>query len=137
MIRADYVTDQLKKDLGDIPVAKACLDVVKYIVSTSGDIKLSLTYAHLADIMSVPRDSGMISVVANLLSAHQFNVLSPELFYLSNSGPVPLDDEALEYLRTTGQLADPDTGELVEDPQSHLVPLFRADPAWLKAEASE
>lgn len=131
MQRLEHLLTAIENDLGGNEAAKACSVLVKYIASRKHNADLILSFGNIAEILSARSDSEVLYTTIAILSNERVGVLKPEIHLLTDEGVEPIPADLLEAYFEKGELADPNTGELLENPDSHIVPLFHASPDWL------
>jgi hypothetical protein len=132
--------DDLKREVQegwpDIPAAPLALGLIDFMGRLSDQELRMLTIPRLLEAVGRSQiDQEFLAALAILVSS-TVHVLDAKAFLCEEAGSeVHVDAEELATARQLGSLEHPETGELIEDFESRLIPYFESSSRFLEARA--
>lgn len=133
--------DQLRLDLiaswGGKPAGELCLKLFERLAATPiGDLEM-LTYPTLARILERPKVDHEVVIAVGILVTSSLHALEARALLIDDDQEYELDASQVAHAERTGELLHPESGELVEDFDSKLMPFFVPTTRFLKALRAE
>jgi hypothetical protein len=134
MKRADAIVAAIYARWLEQEAAAICDALIKHIMAAPEERTQMLTYSDLAGVAHVSPDSHELKKALAILA--RYAAVEAGFVFFGEEGDhyYLAKDEAAEFL-TTGNLAHPATGELVETPGTRVCPYFKGRRAFLREEA--
>lgn len=118
----------------DIPAASLALQIIEFMDQHSNQELRMLTIPTLLKAVAREKvDQEFLAALAILVSS-TVHVLDAKAFlYVEDEASVHVNAEELAAARRHGSLEHPETGELIEDFESKLIPYFESSSRFLEA----
>lgn len=134
MKRYEAIENAIAKRWGKDPAVQICCAILDYVVSKPQETSVMLTYGDFGKLTGSTYDQEELQrAIAILVS--RFRALDMRLvFFDEDDEPHYLDEEEQSDFIETGELAHPDSGDLVPDAKERIFPYYLAAPQALLEE---
>lgn len=134
--------DDLKHEVAegwpDIPAAAFALGIIDFMGQLDDQELRMLTIPTLLQAAGRDEISQEFLAALAILAGSSVHVLDAKAFYSEEDDEeFHVDAAELATARHTGSLEHPDTGELIEDFESKLIPYFESSERFLKARTDD
>jgi hypothetical protein len=107
------------------PISEPLASVVSFLIGRPNGDSLTFTYAALSQAAELyGEDSRFVAVLSVLVSSPRLHLLNVHYFLDDGESEIDLRDEDVAQAQSTGQLAHPSTGELIENYERLIYPYF-------------
>lgn len=136
MNQLDDLKTELIEKWSDDPAGELCLALVDFLRAQPEEHLRMLTYYSIGRILErEPLDENVLRAVTILVSTKVHALERRFLFIDDEKQEYELDNEEIEEVQRTGNLVHPETGDVVEDFESKLVPFFVPSDSFLRMKA--
>ena len=132
--------DDLKREVAqgwpEIPAASLALGIIEFMGGLDDQELRMLTIPRLLEAVGRSQVNQEFLAALAILVSSTVHALDAKAFLFEKEGlEVHVDAQELATARRTGSLEHPETGELIEDFESRLIPYFESSERFLEARA--
>lgn len=121
----DDIRSEVIKRWADQPASKLCLEIVDYIAKTPRDRLDFMTYRTFLNILGKTTvDDDLLTALTILTSSKIAALDAHAMFVDENDNEHEVEPEELFDAINKGTFVHPDTGQLVEDFSSRIIPFY-------------
>jgi hypothetical protein len=116
-------------------VVELCSKILDFMASTPPERLRMLTFRSFANATHRAKIDTDLLTAIQILSSSRLAVLDVKALYVGDDvdeAGLLLSDEEFAHAQKTGELAHPETGELVEDAGAHILPFFVPSASFLE-----
>lgn len=130
--------EDIKREVEEVwqetPATRLSLQIIDYMLAIPDQELRMLTVPSLLAATGHDEPDTDFFVALAILSSSRIHLLDAKAFYCEKNGEeVHLDARQLSDARRTGTLENPETGELIDDYESRLIPYFESSEVFLRA----
>lgn len=125
MVSKKSVVAKIRKDWGVSPQSEICTSVLTYVTSTSMPLS-HVTYGSIREVVGKHFSDQDIFSSLEYLCGDSVHLLEIGFELIEDENYIPVDIQAIQNARKTGELIHPDTGESIAEYEKKIYVYFQA-----------
>lgn len=136
MKRFEAIERSILSRWGNMPAVNICRAILEHAASKPTVDRLMLTYGDLYKLIGLRYDAEELQQAITIL-VNRFNALEMRMLFVDDhQKEFYLEDEEQSDFLETGELAHPESGQTVINPEDHVFPYYVAFPPDLLEEVA-
>ncbi len=119
------IIDQIHEDWGTKPQSKICVAILEYLLRINNNGSFHITYGSLKKAVGIVLDDKDLLMAVQYLCGDKIHLLEAKFELIDNEINIDISNSALKEARETGELVNPENGELVSDFEDKVVMYFQ------------
>ena len=114
-IDKQQIIEQIHQDWLQLPQSQICIAILDYLVRSNSQHLSHITYGSLQKVVGKAYDNQDILAAIQYLCGNRTHLLEPKFELIENGNYFDISDDEIIEARETGQLLDPETGQLIRN----------------------
>lgn len=113
MINKQQILDRINEDWGQKSQAIICAEILDYLLQITPNIFPHITYGSLRKVLSGNHGDIELLTAVQYLCGERVHLLEAKFELIDDDNYIDIPNSDLNHARATGQLVNPETGELI------------------------